>query len=84
MHDQNQAALRPSVVFVQIPYVMVRGNSDNLYKPIQKFTNGTWGYAMITCALQTHVTARDLQFCIARITNVDYSMLVCVPGELLT
>lgn len=30
---------------VQIPYVMVRGNSDYLYKPIEKFTNGTWGCA---------------------------------------
>ena len=71
-------------MFVQIPYVMVRGNSDYLYKPIQKFTNGTWGYAMITHALQPLVTARHLHFCTARITSVDYSMLFCVPGELLT
>jgi hypothetical protein len=34
----------PLSFFVQIPYVMVRGNSDYLYKPIEKFTNGTWGY----------------------------------------
>jgi hypothetical protein len=33
----------PLSYFVQIPYVMVRGNSDYLYKPITKLANGTWG-----------------------------------------
>lgn len=28
---------------LQIPYVMVRGNSDYLYAPLQKLANGTWG-----------------------------------------
>lgn len=28
----------------KIPYVMVRGNSDYLYAPLQKLANGTWGY----------------------------------------
>ena len=47
MHISDQRHHDPLLRPVQIPYVMVRGNSDYLYKPIEKFTNGTWGYVTL-------------------------------------
>jgi len=43
----SEATVLP--VCLQVPYVMVRGNSDFLYKPLQNLGNGTWGCVPLSC-----------------------------------